>query len=130
MRLLILPPRALRRKTRRPVIDHARRHHSSIFSLPPLLPPSSFVLLLFWHPSVLLCSVFTRQNFMHVSSLYNGARGFLPGLPRKSAHPHKLEEGLVGQVSISFLVAVCPDYDYFILPPPKISPDQSGLFRA
>ena len=43
--------------------------------------------------------------------------------------PTLLEEGLVGQVSISFLVAVCPDYDYFIVPPPKISPHQSGLFR-
>ena len=66
---------------------------------------------------------------MHVSSLYNGAQKFLPGLPRKSAHPHKLEEGLVGQVSISFLVAVCPDYDYFFLPPLKshpINPDVSG----
>ena len=37
--------------------------------------------------------------------------------------------GFVGQVSISFLVAVCPDYDYFIVPPPKISPHQSGLFH-
>ena len=32
--------------------------------------------------------------------------------------PTLLEEGLVGQVSISFWVAVCPDYDYFIVPTP------------
>ena len=30
----------------------------------------------------------------------------------------------------SFLVAVCPDYDCFIVPPPKISPHQSGLFLS
>jgi len=34
-----------------------------------------------------------------------------------SMFPTLLEEGLVGQVSISFLVAVCPDYDYFFVPP-------------